>query len=348
MKNRDVSIDIARGIAIFSVVAGHIVSGIAVELIYLFHMPFFFITSGYLHRIDPQEGRYFKRKSISLLLPYFSYLLILKGFSVFELFWEMVEHPSKATFVALGKHTFQMLYGGEVLVGTVGIFWFVTTLFLTQQAFNFVGVRVKNMKLILGIAVALYGVALLDQINHETLPLPWGFPWNINVVCGAFLFYAVGSVYGDYIFSRHSKLAISLSAVVSFLAIALIISGVAVNPSMKDTYYGIFILSPLAAFSLTKLLMYGSTLLARNGLLSVALASVGEAAITIMFAHRLLQYHPPGVLLVEWPWLMALAITLMCYVLHQIILTNKFSRAFLLGSKRDLSLLVGQSRQHKA
>lgn len=343
MKDRDLSIDIARGVAITSVVVGHVVPGITHNLIYLFHMPFFFIVSGHLHHLDYQEGRYLKRKCISLLVPYFSYLLIFRGLPVLDLFLKLVAHPSSASLVASGKYTLRMLYGGEVLIGAVGVFWFVTTLFLTQQLFNFVGVRVKDRRLILGIAAALYGVALLDQITAEAFPLPWGLPWNINVVCGAFLFYTIGSVYGDFIFKRHTKLLIFLAAIVSVGAVIWTVSGPELIFNMKIGHYGVFVLSPLIAFSLTKLLMYGSSFLTKIDLSTAAVSSVGEASITIMFAHRIFQYIPPGVLLERWPWLMAVVVTSLCYILHQILLTNRFSRAFLLGSRRDLNSLLGRS-----
>ena len=338
---RDSSIDIARGAVITSVVVGHVVPGLTHDLIYLFHMPFFFIVSGYLHHLDYQEGRYFRRKCISLMVPYFSYLLIFRGPPVLERLAELVAQPSNTSLVAFGKYAFRMLYGGEVLVGTVGVFWFVTTLFLTQQFFNFVGVRIKDKRLILGLAAVLYGVALLDQHIAGAFPLPWGLPWNINVVCGAFLFYTIGSFYGDFIFKRHNKLLISIAAIVSISAVTITVSRSDLIFNMKLAHYGTFILSPLVAFSLTKLLVYGSSLLAKTDLPKAAISSIGEASITIMFAHRLFQYIPPGVLLERWPWLMATVVTLLCYVLHQILLTNRFTRAFFLGSRRDVNALIG-------
>jgi len=50
LMQRDMHIDVAKGIGIFSVVSGHIVTGIASEFMFLFHMPFFFFISGYLHK----------------------------------------------------------------------------------------------------------------------------------------------------------------------------------------------------------------------------------------------------------------------------------------------------------
>lgn len=71
---RDKNIDAAKGMAIVLVVMGHVCTGIPglVKWIYSFHMPLFFLISGYL-----QEGKgggqfvpYLKKKVLTLLYPY--------------------------------------------------------------------------------------------------------------------------------------------------------------------------------------------------------------------------------------------------------------------------------------
>src|SRR6478672_13285356 len=170
--SRDTQIDIAKGLVIFAVVAGHITSGTTSQVIFLFHMPFFFIVSGYLHKVDLQENRYLKNKAQSLLLPYFIYLLLFSAPSIFSLSAELVTHPSVDTILPLLRHLGKLIYGGELLKGVLGIFWFVTCLFLTQQLFNFVKVRVKSTKTIMSIAASLYVVSFLNQISPKHLAFP--------------------------------------------------------------------------------------------------------------------------------------------------------------------------------
>lgn len=76
-EKRDGNIDAVKGIAIILVVMGHICTGIPelVKWIYSFHMPLFFLISGYL-----QEGReygrfipYIKKKACTLLYPYYAF-----------------------------------------------------------------------------------------------------------------------------------------------------------------------------------------------------------------------------------------------------------------------------------
>ena len=57
-KGRAVHIDIAKGIAICLMVYGH-VNSYGSSYIYLFHMPLFFILSGYLTKLDVPDGQVF-------------------------------------------------------------------------------------------------------------------------------------------------------------------------------------------------------------------------------------------------------------------------------------------------
>lgn len=49
---RDLSIDIMKGIGICAVIAGHTFLNTIHNLIYSFHMPLFFILSGYFYKRD--------------------------------------------------------------------------------------------------------------------------------------------------------------------------------------------------------------------------------------------------------------------------------------------------------
>ncbi len=256
--------DIAKGIAIYLVVLGHLDTGLKGQIIYLFHMPFFFIISGYFHKLDPQEGRYLRKKAIALLIPYFVYLLILKLPSMTTFYNQFVQQPSVEVIVSFAKYIVKLILGGDMLTGTVGVFWFVTCLFITQQVFNFVALRVQNTQKILAVAAALYGLSFIDQIS----PIHLGLPWAANIACCAFLFYAIGSVYGHYIFKAHNKLLVLSAIGISVFSILLIVSGADLSFNMKQAYYGLFILSPLAAFSLTKLLSLSAAVLAMNGLIA--------------------------------------------------------------------------------
>ncbi len=76
MNNRDTFLDFCKGIAIFLVVLGHVLEksmhqmNSLYDFIYLFHMPFFFMLSGYLAwRVKRFDFSFFKKKARTLLLP---------------------------------------------------------------------------------------------------------------------------------------------------------------------------------------------------------------------------------------------------------------------------------------
>lgn len=69
-------IDFMKGIAIFLVVLGHVYqfcfkdTGQVFQFIYIFHMPFFFLLSGYFAQRTRVNVDFFKKKTISLLFPF--------------------------------------------------------------------------------------------------------------------------------------------------------------------------------------------------------------------------------------------------------------------------------------
>ena len=82
--------DFAKGIGIILVRFGHqkIFGKKLIYLIYAFHMPLFFMISGYFYKNDKGAIKQIKHKAYSILMPYFSYemakwiMVVLKGFII--------------------------------------------------------------------------------------------------------------------------------------------------------------------------------------------------------------------------------------------------------------------------
>lgn len=329
-RKRDV--DIARGLAIFSVVYGHIVTGLTSQIIYLFHMPFFFIVSGYFHKVDRQEGRYFRKKCLSLLVPYVIYLHILQLPLLSRLISRIVENPSIEGVINFFKMLLKLLYGGETLRGATGVFWFVTCLFLVQQLFNFLSNRIQSKRKLFTVAIALYGLAYLDQIS----PVHIVPPFAANVVACAFIFYTTGAFFGDWLLNIHANrthrmMLVAAIAITIFCSI-LISSGNRIYFDMKHGYYGYFILSPLAAIAITKLLMLGAHKLTQYKPIGNTIAFVGTASMTIMYVHLCLEMALPEVLY-QVPILKSIIIVAICCLLHTALTTNSWTKRLFLGRR---------------
>lgn len=79
MKQRDNTIDMAKGIGMLLVVMGHMQSSALdypIQFLYLFHMPLFFFLSGFFCHAEQPMRKYVWKKSLDLLLPFGFYYII--------------------------------------------------------------------------------------------------------------------------------------------------------------------------------------------------------------------------------------------------------------------------------
>ena len=115
-KSRFDYIDIAKGLGILAVVWAHIMLvGWSHEIIYAFHMSFFFFVAGMLFKREKYTsfGNFIKKRSKRLLVPYFIYAVAsyalwagLKYLSHEPL--ESILKPLPQIFIAQGSGRFMM------------------------------------------------------------------------------------------------------------------------------------------------------------------------------------------------------------------------------------------------
>lgn len=72
MKTRIEWVDSVKGIGMLLVIFGHFMNSRIVDVIYIFHIPLFFIISGYLFNVNHGYRTFFESKFRGMLLPYFS------------------------------------------------------------------------------------------------------------------------------------------------------------------------------------------------------------------------------------------------------------------------------------
>lgn len=71
MGGRQLEFDIAKGIAILCVIVGHLDVVFLQHLVFLFHMPIFFLISGYFLSTRRPLGKFVRKKARGLLVPYY-------------------------------------------------------------------------------------------------------------------------------------------------------------------------------------------------------------------------------------------------------------------------------------
>lgn len=265
--NRYSFIDNAKAIGITLVVIGHVFPGNVTKFIYLFHMPLFFLLSGFLFK--PQTIKKYSLKKVSrLLIPYVSFLLLLYFlYSILNLlFYGKLFHD-------IYNGLSDILYGGVALRGAFGVFWFTTTLFFSLIIFNFLACKLE-IKMLLLVMIASYTLAFLNQYLAPDFKLPLG----LNVCLYAIPLIGIGW----FLKNHHTEFL--LIAIVGFIlfSVKTFIFHNLVSVDLKSTVYGLPLESTAIAIAFFYLIMMVSKKIPSNWLLTY----IGNASITIMFTHQ--------------------------------------------------------------
>lgn len=194
-------LDIARGIGIMLVVLGHLWSA-PEELrkyIYSFHMPLFFVISGYLYNDNKYQfyrfREYLEVKLNQLIIPYFT--LALVNYILFFI-------NTKYDFKVMLKKLFGILYsiGNVEWTPQCSPIWFLTALFCVEIAFFILLKFSRNFLPIWIFVMSLIGYSLYLWFKFpENFILPNKLPWNMDTACTGIVFYYLG-----FELRKHNKL----------------------------------------------------------------------------------------------------------------------------------------------
>jgi len=296
-------VDKAKGLGIVCVVAGHILSpGAATRAIYLWHMPLFFVLSGYLFSPRPVLA-YARRKALHLLLPYASFLLLFSlGPLLHGQYWQL----------------WKMAYGGRALTGSWGTFWFVPVLFMTQQLANLL---IQNWTRF-GLAVTAVACLLMASLLPQGLELPLA----LDVLLFAFPLFWIGYL------CRGLEPQYSWVSALGLLGLLLTAAGLLPSLDLKQGDYGWPLLSlafSLAAVHLVCQFCRGLGL--APGRIDI-LASLGRASMTVMFVHPVLfRFLRDDLHLIHSVGLLILSALVGPWLLHQCLSHWTLTRRLFLG-----------------
>lgn len=325
-------IDCWKGIGISSVVLGHVIEGGFSEYLYWFHMPLFFFISGFLYKDKYDYKTYFQRKVSSLLVPYFSFLLLYSGLQSFSYVAKAIMSGNILPFNELVSFTlaylYNQIYGGALLANWFGVFWFVTCLFLTQQIYHLIYKEFgTNNTLMVSTMLISYGLAMADCWFFNTIK----YFWNINVVCMALPFYWLGHLYAKHCLESNQKLAF-LAVFIFCTAISLHMLGIQPNFSMKGGNYGIVFYSPVVALAGIVLTQNIAKMLSKNRYIFTIMSALGAASMMIMYLHQPIQLTMRDIPILANPLLRIATALIVSYIAYKIVLRFKLLRSYLLGN----------------
>ncbi|WP_411843685.1 acyltransferase family protein [Salinicoccus sp. HZC-1] len=268
IKKRIEWLDIAKALSIILVVLGH--AGHAYLDIYLgwFRIPLFFFLSGILFKpVRLKDFFLWSRKKVHrLMVPYFTY-----GILIFIVF-------NYQNLDMISEHIATLLYGGRVLQGPYGVFWFITVLLLTQILLGLLSPFKKWVQAAIVFILFLAG-------HYPVLP-EYDFIWNLDVVLIAVFYYSLGYFLKDFIVKYNNSLPLAaVSACIAMIFIVLNANGFMNHYlNLKMTRLNTVFLDIIIPLSFFMPVIFVSTLLTKYKIKSL-LEGVGRYSIVIMYLH---------------------------------------------------------------
>lgn len=290
MADRYTQIDIAKGIGILLIVAGHnykVVSehGKLFNILYSFHVPlFFFIAGMFMHFKNDLRG-YTIKKLDSYLKPYFITFFLL-GFIVIPL-----EGINPVNYLA------RIVYGtGPIFPSGWVQLWFLPQLFVVSVfsylCCNNADLVVKSHLFKATFLIVIISIGFLGIDSFWYIPVPGthiilpGLPFGIDLILISSFYFLLGS------FLKHDILSLKINWYM-FALVAVVFAFLhfqfdyTVNLNMRR-YDNIFI-STITALAGIYLVMSVSIILKDTPIIAKILSYIGTASLLILIFHNYVQ-----------------------------------------------------------
>lgn len=306
-------LDALKGVGIIAVVAGHVwTRGPLRDAIYLFHMPLFFLASGFTLRAIPAASLA-RRLATSLAVPFliFSTILLSADF--------LIEHGRgmRPIFANFPHGVYAILLASESTRGPFTILWFIPCLIIARTIWNMLALRWSD-------SVAWqWPAAIVTILIAGMLWTDAHSPLGLRAVPGALACLWLGALW-----RRQAGVTLPHFAPLALWIVALLALVVLPPINMKQGDVGIPLLSLAGAFFVT--LALAQLLCHIPGAVVAVLAHFGRMSLVIMythvaFIHYLAPYAPRAGL-----FMIALIASAM---IDQIARRHSVSRRLLLGAR---------------
>lgn len=293
LKERDESIDIAKGIGIYLVCLGHTTPNeVVLKWLYSFHMPLFFFLSGIFHSQSENYFVFFKKKVRALLVPYLFFAITLFMFFLLvskKIGFSVGENLSvKENFIGIFigteiKDLSQVSWGGQL--------WFLLALFLVANFMYFVKKISLKSQILMNFLMILINIYLSKKIHFY-------LPWCFLTVLMAFNFYWIGNYFKNDILGRKNipNLILLVLGIIN-----LIISQLNGRVDMWGNNYGNLILFFIGAYSgILFLIFFIKRFILNNKLLEY----IGKNSLVV------LAYHRRGITIIKVVFILILKISI--------------------------------------
>lgn len=303
-------VDAARGIGILAVVVGHVWNrGLPHSMAYSFHMPLFFLLSGWLFQPRPVV-RFARRLLVGQGISYVAFLVLLVALDT------LIEgsRGHRGIFHNWPADLGRLAYGGSALRGPFTVFWFVPCLVFARIILNTLAARFPDPLGRVWMALAAASLLLAYGLGRMTDASPLGL---LSVPMALFLLWA-GAVCARFPLPDRTL----------WLLLPLSLAGLFLFPpvNMKAGDYGWPVASIAGAIA-TSLLVFR---IGRVGSAAMApLRILGRGSLVIMYLHVPVIHYLSHL---GRPALLVLA-TILPLAVYYLFDTNRWTRTLFLGGK---------------
>lgn len=230
-KTREDWIDILRAVGILFMVMGHVeFGGVFDRYIHTFHMPVFFLISGYLYSSKKEIGlgKLLLSKVKRLLLPYVVYAIIN------YLFWLVLKIDTEVNPV---EPLIRLVTYNTRKLPIAGALWFLTALFFAEVIYIILD-RLIKISLVRTIVVFLISIAFSFEMNMTTFRLPLTI--DIAFVCIGF--YELGRLFkkaAEKYSLKEAKSVIVIPVGAGLLLVNAVLAFVNEYVNIKSGWFGI-------------------------------------------------------------------------------------------------------------
>lgn len=191
-------LDYAKGICILFVLLGHTYDFPYHWFIYGFHMPFFFITAGYLfksHSFIDQIRKVIK----NYIIPY---LLLCFANSILRIPYLLPDNKSLISILnRIKDYMIGSIKGRWLLMPNCMPLWFLIALAFSLLLFQLIN-YINNGYIQLTIIIALAVLGTSYNTLAYTYNIPKELPWGLNTVCTDITFIYIGYLLKKYKFTE--------------------------------------------------------------------------------------------------------------------------------------------------
>ena len=268
MTQRNNTFDVMKGIAILAMIVGHSpIPKLLESFIFVWHMPLFFLVSGYFFKPKP-NSEYIRKNARQLILPYLltsSIMILLTGVKQFAA--GKGDTITMVIAALLGNGTINNPTFSEYSIGAI---WFLLAMFWCRIVFNILCNKIEDLRL-------LGGIVLIASVIATYIGSMLYVPTDILEGIEALLFFYIG-----YMARINNLLETKIEgwgiAVIALLTGLSIYSG---SMSMVRCYYGYWPINYLAAIGVTALIYHLSSHFRKN----FFLAWCGRVSMAILCVH---------------------------------------------------------------